>query len=208
MAHPRTGDSHGSNFCQVTVNDLVIAPYTADAWRGRVHAGRYFLTFLVSGVAVSVIAILTAAEDSVWCLRRQRPSSSASSLQLRRSRRLSTRSNARQRGLWCRLSSPCGTVSRTHIVALGDVAAFRGSIAGTATIKRVTPDVRAPLSWSLAFLSNSEWRIAMGALVHSPFSTSCCGAQDGERNFSCRKKIVTEGRPSLGALQWLPENVS
>ncbi len=45
-------------FGQVTVNDLVIAPYTADAWRGRVHAGRYFLTFLVSGVAVSVIAIL------------------------------------------------------------------------------------------------------------------------------------------------------
>jgi MFS family permease len=45
-------------FGQVTVNDLVIARYTADAWRGRVYAVRYFLTFLVSGVAVSVIAIL------------------------------------------------------------------------------------------------------------------------------------------------------
>jgi MFS family permease len=43
---------------QVTVNDLVIARYTADAWRGRVYAVRYFLTFLVSGAAVSIIALL------------------------------------------------------------------------------------------------------------------------------------------------------
>jgi len=43
---------------QVTVNDLVIARYTADAWRGRVYAVRYFLTFLVSGVAISAIAFL------------------------------------------------------------------------------------------------------------------------------------------------------
>ena len=34
---------------QVTVNDVVIARYTADAWRGRVYAVRYFLTFLVVG---------------------------------------------------------------------------------------------------------------------------------------------------------------
>ncbi len=45
-------------YAQVTVNDLVIARYTADAWRGRVYAVRYFLTFLVSGAAVSAIAIL------------------------------------------------------------------------------------------------------------------------------------------------------
>lgn len=45
-------------YAQVTVNDLVIARYTADAWRGRVFAVRYFLTFLVSGVAVSTIAFL------------------------------------------------------------------------------------------------------------------------------------------------------
>src|SRR5437660_10995759 len=45
-------------YAQVTVNDLVIARYTADAWRGRVYAVRYFLTFLVSGVAVSAIAYL------------------------------------------------------------------------------------------------------------------------------------------------------
>jgi predicted MFS family arabinose efflux permease len=45
-------------YAQVTVNDLVIARYTADAWRGRVYAIRYFLTFLVSGAAVSAIAIL------------------------------------------------------------------------------------------------------------------------------------------------------
>jgi MFS family permease len=47
-------------YAQVTVNDLVIARYTADAWRGRVYAVRYFLTFLVSGAAVSVIAVLYA----------------------------------------------------------------------------------------------------------------------------------------------------
>jgi hypothetical protein len=45
-------------YAQVTVNDLVIARYTADAWRGRVFAVRYFLTFLVSGAAVSMIAVL------------------------------------------------------------------------------------------------------------------------------------------------------
>jgi predicted MFS family arabinose efflux permease len=43
---------------QVTINDLVIARYTADAWRGRVFAVRYFLTFLASGAAVWLIAVL------------------------------------------------------------------------------------------------------------------------------------------------------
>jgi MFS family permease len=43
---------------QITLNDLVIARYTADAWRGRVYAVRYFLTFMVSGVAVAMIALL------------------------------------------------------------------------------------------------------------------------------------------------------
>jgi MFS family permease len=43
---------------QITVNDLVIARYTADAWRGRVYAVRYFLTFMISGVAVSVLGFL------------------------------------------------------------------------------------------------------------------------------------------------------
>jgi MFS family permease len=43
---------------QITVNDLVIARYTADAWRGRVYAVRYFLTFMISGAAVSLIALL------------------------------------------------------------------------------------------------------------------------------------------------------
>jgi MFS family permease len=45
-------------YAQVTVNDMVIARYTADAWRGRAFAVRYFLTFLVSGAAVSLIALL------------------------------------------------------------------------------------------------------------------------------------------------------
>jgi MFS family permease len=45
-------------YAQVTVNDIVIARYTADAWRGRVYAVRYFLTFVVSGAAVGTIALL------------------------------------------------------------------------------------------------------------------------------------------------------
>jgi MFS family permease len=47
-----------SIYGQVTVNDLVIARYTADAWRGRIFAVRYFLTFTISGAAVSMIALL------------------------------------------------------------------------------------------------------------------------------------------------------
>jgi len=46
---------------QITVNDLLIARYTADAWRGRVYAVRYFITFMISGVAVSMIAVLYAS---------------------------------------------------------------------------------------------------------------------------------------------------
>jgi MFS family permease len=49
-----------ASYAQVTVNDLVIARYTADAWRGRVYAVRYFLTFAVSGVAVWAIGFLYA----------------------------------------------------------------------------------------------------------------------------------------------------
>ena len=45
-------------YAQVTINDLVIARYTADAWRGRVYAVRYFLSFVVSGAAVAAIAFL------------------------------------------------------------------------------------------------------------------------------------------------------
>jgi len=45
-------------YAQITVNDLIVARYTADAWRGRVYAVRYFLTFMISGVAVSMIALL------------------------------------------------------------------------------------------------------------------------------------------------------
>jgi MFS family permease len=45
-------------YAQVTVGDLVIARYTADAWRGRIYAVRYFLTFVSAGAAVSIIAFL------------------------------------------------------------------------------------------------------------------------------------------------------
>ena len=43
---------------QVTVNDMVIARYTADAWRGRVYAVRYFLMFISAAVSVGLIALL------------------------------------------------------------------------------------------------------------------------------------------------------
>ena len=45
-------------YAQVTVNDFVIARYTADAWRGRVYAVRYFITYVISGAAASMIAFL------------------------------------------------------------------------------------------------------------------------------------------------------
>ena len=43
---------------QVTVNDMVLARYTADAWRGRVYAVRYFLLFTSAATAVAMIAFL------------------------------------------------------------------------------------------------------------------------------------------------------
>jgi len=45
-------------YAQVTVNDFVIARYTADQWRARVYAVRYFITYLISGAAISMIAFL------------------------------------------------------------------------------------------------------------------------------------------------------
>jgi MFS family permease len=45
-----------SIYGQVTVNDMVIARFSADAWRGRVYAVRYFLLFVSAGVAVEMIA--------------------------------------------------------------------------------------------------------------------------------------------------------
>jgi predicted MFS family arabinose efflux permease len=47
-------------YAQVTVNDFVIARYTADAWRARIYAVRYFITYLISGAAISMIAFLHA----------------------------------------------------------------------------------------------------------------------------------------------------
>jgi MFS family permease len=43
---------------QVTVNDIILARYTADAWRGRVYAVRYFVLFISAGVAVALISLL------------------------------------------------------------------------------------------------------------------------------------------------------
>lgn len=48
----------GGIYGQTTVGDIVIARYTADAWRGRVYAVRYFLAFITSGIAVQLIAQL------------------------------------------------------------------------------------------------------------------------------------------------------
>jgi MFS family permease len=48
----------GAIYGQTTVGDIVIARYVADAWRGRVYAVRYFLSFISSGIAVQLIARL------------------------------------------------------------------------------------------------------------------------------------------------------
>jgi hypothetical protein len=45
-------------YAQVTVNDYVIARYTADAWRARIYAVRYFVTYLISGAAAWMISSL------------------------------------------------------------------------------------------------------------------------------------------------------
>jgi len=45
-------------YAQITVSDLVMARYTADAWRGRIYAVRFFLAFISSGLAVAMIALL------------------------------------------------------------------------------------------------------------------------------------------------------
>ena len=43
---------------QVTVNDMILARYTADAWRGRVYAVRYFTLFISAGAAIAMISLL------------------------------------------------------------------------------------------------------------------------------------------------------
>jgi MFS family permease len=69
-----------SIYGQVTLNDMVIARFSADAWRGRVYAVRYFLLFVSAGAAVEMIArfheqggfalvlLLTAAVTSLFLL--------------------------------------------------------------------------------------------------------------------------------------------
>lgn len=43
---------------QITVNDVVVARFTADAWRGRVYAVRFFLGFGTAGLAVFAIGLM------------------------------------------------------------------------------------------------------------------------------------------------------
>lgn len=45
-------------YAQVTVNDIILARYTADAWRGRVYAVRYFTLFVSAGIAIAMISLL------------------------------------------------------------------------------------------------------------------------------------------------------
>ena len=47
-------------YAQVVVTDMVLARYTADAWRSRAYAVRYFVTYVVSGAAIAIIAFLHA----------------------------------------------------------------------------------------------------------------------------------------------------
>ena len=52
---------------QVTVNDIILARYTADAWRGRVYAVRYFTLFISAGIAIAMISVLHEWAASAWC---------------------------------------------------------------------------------------------------------------------------------------------
>jgi MFS family permease len=45
-------------FGQVTINDTMLARYTADEWRSRIYALRYFLGFVTAGAAVPMVSIL------------------------------------------------------------------------------------------------------------------------------------------------------
>ena len=55
---------------QVTVNDIILARYTADAWRGRVYAVRYFLLFISAGIAIAMISLLHEQRWlQRWCWR-------------------------------------------------------------------------------------------------------------------------------------------
>ena len=50
-------------FGQVTINDSMVARYTADAWRSRAYAVRYLVSFGASGIAVPLIAALHGFGD-------------------------------------------------------------------------------------------------------------------------------------------------
>ena len=50
----------------------MLARYTADAWRGRVYAVRYFLLFISAGVAIGMIALLHERGGFAAGARRQR----------------------------------------------------------------------------------------------------------------------------------------
>ncbi len=45
-------------FGQMTINDSIVARYTADAWRARAFAARYLVTFAASATAVPLVAFL------------------------------------------------------------------------------------------------------------------------------------------------------
>jgi predicted MFS family arabinose efflux permease len=45
-------------FGQVTVNDAMVGKYTAEEWRSRAYAVRYFVGFTAAGVSVGLVAWL------------------------------------------------------------------------------------------------------------------------------------------------------
>ena len=45
-------------FGQIPLNDAIVGRYCADEFRARVYAVRYFITYLISGIAIGMIAFL------------------------------------------------------------------------------------------------------------------------------------------------------
>ena len=61
------GDRHRGDLRAGHCQRHDLARYTADAWRGRVYAVRYFLLFISAGAAIGMISLLHESGGFAWC---------------------------------------------------------------------------------------------------------------------------------------------
>jgi MFS family permease len=55
-------------FGQVTINDTMLGRYSADAWRSRIYAVRYFMGFVTAGAAVPLVSYLHDNAGGFWAV--------------------------------------------------------------------------------------------------------------------------------------------